>query len=623
MNLSSSGIKSSGQAPGQNSTARAGGRAPGSLRYLAPSPESQLSEGQIIKGEVTDLRNNEVTVTLEDNTKITGQLEDSSHLSIGDTAAFKVISQNDGQVTLKALPKSEALLENTTIHKALEEAGLPKNEKNEQIVRELMKNQLPINKQSIQNILKESWSNKDVSISTLVLMIKHKIPITEQSALQFENYRNYEHRLSAGIASMADLFTELSEFLSSDDCPVPSLHSFSQLLTAIVTDENPSGLSPERNPPVLFSNPAYSEQLVDILESFQLSGRLRDEIRSGTASLRDVADAVSQGMTEAARLDAVPFIPEEAEASDSVPILEEYIDIPKAADLFDHPAVKSVLHDFKNLQLQCNELAAFLPEENRAALSERLRALPIGRPMLNEITEGSATAKEVIEAVKAALPQADGNVVRHLLHVRDFQKTLEEYIISNWTLTPKELVKESAVENLYERLYEQLTKLEKLPSSGQNIGFTDIAGQAGQMRQNIDFMKLINTMYTYVQLPLKLKKHPVHGELYVYTKRSQLREHPDQIRVLLHLDMDYLGPLDIHISLTGNHAAAKFYVTDDGIQSLLSGCMDRLSDSLMEKGFILTAQMQIRNKEIDFVEDFIEKGMPSASLKRYNFDIRA
>ena len=47
--------------------------------------------------------------------------------------------------------------EQITSHKALTEAGLPINEKNLSIVLELLANNMPIHKQSIMNILTQSF----------------------------------------------------------------------------------------------------------------------------------------------------------------------------------------------------------------------------------------------------------------------------------------------------------------------------------------------------------------------------------------------------------------------------------------------------------------------------------
>ena len=47
---------------------------------VARSGMIQIHQGDVIRGEISDLRNNEITITLENNTLIQGQIADSSSL---------------------------------------------------------------------------------------------------------------------------------------------------------------------------------------------------------------------------------------------------------------------------------------------------------------------------------------------------------------------------------------------------------------------------------------------------------------------------------------------------------------------------------------------------------------
>ena len=92
---------------------------------VAKSGMNQIRQGDVIRGEISDLRNNEITITLENNTLIKGQIADSSSLSIGQTAAFRLSSVSPSGVMLDAIPNSYTETELTLINKALNEASLP------------------------------------------------------------------------------------------------------------------------------------------------------------------------------------------------------------------------------------------------------------------------------------------------------------------------------------------------------------------------------------------------------------------------------------------------------------------------------------------------------------------
>ena len=123
---------------------------------VARSGMNQIHQGDVIRGEISDLRNNEITITLENNTLIKGQIADSSSLSIGQTAAFRLSSISPSGILLDAIPNSYTETELTLINKALEEASLPATQRNQSAVKALMDNLMPINKQSIQQLMQQA-----------------------------------------------------------------------------------------------------------------------------------------------------------------------------------------------------------------------------------------------------------------------------------------------------------------------------------------------------------------------------------------------------------------------------------------------------------------------------------
>ena len=176
MDLSSRKI---GTTVNQRNTANQGSRSVGKMQHFGERVTTKhLTEGQIVKGEITDLRNSQVSILLEYNTKVIGRLDNVNWLSIGDIGTFKVQSMEGGTIKLQAIPLSDSEIENNTMFKALEEAGLPHNSRNQSIVLSLIRNQLPITKPSIQNILRLSYELKEASISTIVLLNKYNIPAT-------------------------------------------------------------------------------------------------------------------------------------------------------------------------------------------------------------------------------------------------------------------------------------------------------------------------------------------------------------------------------------------------------------------------------------------------------------
>ena len=153
--------------------------------------------------------------------------------------------------------------------------------------------------------------------------------------------------------------------------------------------------------------------------------------------------------------------------------------------------------------------------------------------------------------------------------------------------------------------------------------FTEVTKQAQSMNDNLDFMKLLNENFQYIQLPLKLQEQNVHGDLYVMTRKEALKKNPNHLKVLLHLDMEHLGTLDIQLAKENTAVSAKFFVEEKSVMRLLERNINLLSDALNEQGYAFSSELSLKEKQMDIVKDFISADAPVGDVKRYNFDLRA
>lgn len=604
-------------------------RSVGSVSNYASNRPASLTEGQVIKGEVADLRNHEVSVVLENNTRVTAYIENPTNLSIGQPAAFRVSSISPDGIVLEPLPNSYSTSENITIRKALEEAGLPLTERNKAIVHELLQNQMSINKQSIQQMLQQTLQFKDISISTLVLMNKLHIPITPENAVQFEHYRNFEHRLIKDISHLTDLIPNLLEHLSTENTPMAVSQFTNHLMSQIIDPFSTSASEAAKNPTLQLSI-EDKDALIAILAKFNLSEHLQESILNGTATLREVHAAIQNAFEMADEVDlknmeeALLSLGDHLDTESNPEMLSlDTFQIPKALDELKTPVIQNILDKFEQLQGERSELASFLSMKDREQLLDALKEFPIHPNMKAKIQSGEATSQEVIHVLKNTMNLIAPEFTQALLKETSFQHVLKEYMLSKWTVTPSQLAENNRMNELYDSIYRQTQSIENLIKTAlQGSESAKLAAQTENIRQNMDFMQTLNDFFPYIQIPLKLKDRHIHSELYVYTKKKNLQQDPEHISVLLHLDLDYLGPLDIHVTLNSNQVAAKFYFTTEDAKDLVSQNVDELAYALHEKGFLFTSELLNRTKEIDIVKDFIET-KPTNSMKRFTFDIRA
>ena len=704
---------------------------------------------KLLTGEIIDLKSNEIIVRLDDGSNISAQIYDTTNLSIGQTIKFH-LQDNKGVLILEPLKESISSSGNL-VHKALEAAGLPITDKNVSLVTELLKNNMSLDSQSINNIVQQSNYNKDISVETLVLMNKHDIPINEENDVEIGKYRNYEHRLIKEIDNISnDVPKLINEVSKSND--YKTLMDFNSKLVSILTsnfsktngtnqnnniiqannfiagstvnntndnitinrgtpsvypDNNlpgvadithtapllnaslsrlssPNMISGDDGPNKVSSNvgniynsnpevataylkPSSAQELLTILEPYNIPDELFHGIKDGTAPLRDVADFINKAIERADELDdyrvsdyyteqqspgSVEYGTVSARVSREMGLIDSYANLDKAnesdttstqntlpnqssnnngyvnlslaKDAFEHPVIKNILDKYEVLQRDNSEVASFQNFYNRGQLTSKLRDIPNTTELADRIWKGNISANELLIEIENLLKDADPSDATKVLKSDQYQSVVREAIMNNWTISPNALKQKNVVKDTYDNMYHQINELQSFISKlSLDKSVTEhLSKELSGTKSNIKFMNTINNMFSYVQLPLKLREQNVHSDLYVMTNKQKLQKDKSNISVLLHLDMQYLGTMDININLSGNVVNTKFHVTDDYTRELLSKNMEQLEYAMLEKGFILSSSVDLKEKEVNLVNDFLSSDTPTTSIKRYTFDMR-
>ena len=720
MNLSNNRINTNQQPQRNNNIIRGNTKTVSSLAgYGTPSkPVSSLTEGEIVKGEITDLRNNSIIVTLEDNTSVAAQLKNGNQLSIGQTAAFRVVEVSSNGVVLEPLPTKNTVLENATILKALEEAGLPKTDKNKLIVHELMEHKLPINKQSILNILQQTYQYKDASIPALIFMNKHQLPITEKNAVWLEHYQNHNHQLLYEMEHLSSQLPKMLETLSKEVSDVPFTHMCQKLLTSFSSFTEQQTTAMHNDLPLPFHSSEELMELASILDNFQLTAQQKEAILDGSASLRQVMDIVNRNLLSAIEADTTVLeennihgtitmendgtlrilnrsaillnsdpslvkgsIPddfrhglsflenlfssrrditldndtnftgenkilytEEAPLdlykNDSLldPETNKPLDLLLRVQTFSQPSIKKLYETFLKLQIDCNEIGANLTIHQRKELYDVLSEFPLHPQLKEQILSGEINSKELFSLLRNVLNFTPKEKVAGLIQNESFQTLLENEILQQLTLTPKDLQHKKQLTDFFDEINYRFTQWKDLLEEGSNLKNLDPSQKllahtimqpeqqaVEHMQDNLQFMKALNQMFTYVQLPLKLQNQNVHGELYVYTKRKERLANQKEVSVLLHLDLVYLGSLDIQIHLKNQQIHSKFFIGAEDTLKLLKTNVSILETRLLEKGYLFTSEFEPKSTDLTQLENFLQPEAPheaKQTINRYSFDIR-
>lgn len=620
----------------------------------------QLMPGKVFEGTITDIKNGQVTIGLNDGSTISARMDAGVSLEKGQPMLFEVKSNSGEQIAIRPVTLESA--QNPTLLKALEAAGLKVNERNLSMVNQMMAEKMPINKQSLLQMMRASSAFPKADMQTLVQMQKLGFVITEESLNQFQNYKNGQqailpdiNRLMQGIMELPGQIFGSGGNGAAAQSPGFLLGLQQQILGIILGDgQQPvseAQLGNGQGQPVLgeqagvlgeaILNGNISEEgIVGATGEGQLTGGIAGDAQfpGGTAGETQLAGGVSEeGQFAGGIAGEMQFaggIAGEGQLAGEVSggnfsqgNTAAANQAGEASQVQTDAAGRTVAGDNGNgtpatvAQLLSGEqqgrLTALLQELSGARGNEQL--LPNGQ--LNTSLGAGEFLQQVMD-VLAQSKDADSASIQKLFHSEEYKGLLKQAMTEQWMLTPDKLKEEGAVKEFYQRLSSQMSELQQTLAQAGKDGSL-LAKSAQTVQSNLEFMNQVNQLYTYVQIPLKLQNQNAHSDLYVYTNKKNLRQKEGELTALLHLDMDHLGATDIFVKLMGSAVQTEFYFEDENSCRLISQYSQELVQRLEEKGYSCDVKVENRKKKQDFVQDFLERENPPGKLQRYSFDVKA
>ena len=690
-----------------NSAAQNASRTVGSTsNYGVARNASALHIGDVLRGEITDLRNNQISITLEDNTIVRAQIPDSASYSIGQFGSFRLTEISGGTIYLENITAGYSDTELTLINKALDEANLPTTAHNQATVKALMDNLLPINRESIQQLMQQAYDYDTTDMNTLAVMKRLMMKMDTDSVTQFSNYRNDNYQLLERLQNFSKDIPSLLSALSENG-PANAVANFGKSLLSI-------GLSSSNTAPqatIAGLPPQVQDDIVKMLANAPLTEDTIMQLNERTLSLQDaltlVRDAALEGSLTLPKENTPAMLAEqinqinqilEPTATDTPVITEDFVksvvtlnpeaDLEAADELtaqnqattdtvaeestqtsvknegrfaFAGKFLQSLSENAKTLTDTLNGalrsaaagdtitpkqnqtinaltqayekfarnndlLSSYLPASERNDLIDHLQNFPVSRNMLMKIASGEATTKEVLTVINNTISLTDSQEVQKLFQSTAFEKLFARELQSSWTMTPEQLAQDN-VSDFYNKMRQQMEQYHSLirnTLSGSDS--QEMSSLAHDIESNISFMKTLNDTFSYFQLPLKLPSQDAHGDLYVYSRKERLRQNPEKASVLLHLNLEHLGQIDIKLDKNKNDIAANFSLNDKESVQLFRVNADMLKSALNMQGYSCMMQIQEKEQPSPTVDDFINTKVnthATAEMKRFSFDIRA
>lgn len=582
------------------------------------STMEELSSGSVFEGTVSSVKNGKVTLALSDGQTITARLSGKVPLSQGTPMFFQVKS-NDG-ATIEIKPYTGAGSGgNPILTNALTEGTVPVTERNLAMVDAMMKEQMPIDKQSLLNMARIANMNPGVNITTVVSMTKLGIPVSPEMAAQFENYMTDEHAI---LQEMDQAMNELADLAGSSNLtPDQAVQMNQKIVTILLSEQTVTGAPVNAEGQIETGGQTTAEG--QILTGGQTTaegqttseGQILTDGRLGAEEQTvngEQTTTAGQAIQEGTGGQAIGEVLSDQQFSSLGRLLQNIPSLVESTKLFPEAMEQDIfidtLEDESVAQNLMTEDAAWKAADGKTALDKNLTVSDFLRTVSQLLSENNGMASQSIQK---------------LFGSDAYKSLLRNVMEQQWLIQPEALKQEKKISQLYEKLEQQMKQVEEaLKEAG--VTKTRFPDTATEVRGNIEFMNQLNQAYTYVQVPLKMSGQNANGELYVYTNKKNLRDPDAELSAFLHLDLEHLGSTDVSVKMQHRNVKTNFYMADDASYDLVEKYLPVLEQKLKDKGYQCTITMTKEEKKVSFGDDFLRKDMPQAgTLHRYSFDVRA
>lgn len=529
--------------------------------------------GDVFTGEVESVGNNTITLRANGQLLSANILLEGNQFAKGDMLTFLVSDKSDNKLSLKTLdtPAQEVLFAS----KALEESNLAINKSNLDMVKGLINQNMPIDKNTLNDMAKILTKFPDADMDTLTRLYKLNMPINEDNIKQFDAYKMYEHDMTGTIDNLAEDFSKILNELvgeGKDNEAAELTKDFLALLSEEISAEDGGNEKVQGT----VNNEAAASVNTENLESMSsdISGA------KGELPLNKVPDS-----------DSLISNLKEQIANNSENVKETSAkDIPANSD----KAIRDTLDYIKNENV---------PDSEKNKTMQKL------------LSDDSIPAE-----IKSKITNTD-----------EFKGFFEKQLKNTMFIKPEDVSDKGEVKDFYKKLLKTVGEGEKLLEKS-GLANSEMAKGMNSVKTNLEFMNDLNHQMAYLQIPIKLQEGQARGDLYVYTNKKSLQGKTDDLTALLHLDMNNLGPMDIYVKMTGgNNVSTNFCLESEEMLDFIYEHIDMLSERLSAKGYNFKPTMTIKDKDsdgdkngkVDFEKDFLDVVEPVIPISRYLFDTKA
>lgn len=620
-----------------------------------------LQAGEQIRGTVIETDGSRVVIETRDHAVFSARLENGMQVNKGDVMDFEVRGRIGKQIALTPLYSNMSV--DSSVWKALQAASLPATEAHVRMVNEMMSQGMGIDRQSLHSMagLVARYGTTDPAL--LVQMRQIGVPISPESVMQMEQYRNNTAQILSGFEEIGARFEGLLQEMAGNG----EYEALGKLFTEAMKLFLGGELAGE-NQALSGGEGAQASAAQQTAGGAALSGAGPDggvpltdgafgELQNPSGAAGTAQGGAESGNIADASADVSQTAGRGASSFDGISRLMADFSLTPETAAGKETAVSSSGSLAQGAAQGPGGMqeAAQGPEAMREETQEQRTASEGKAPAQEQTADagqasgaeraGNAAGAERISAFMKSFLESFGSKAAQgteaqayydagkelaaLLHRPQFRNAVGSAIIRKWLLAPQDVSGKEQVQELYEKVLRQTGRLAQLLSEA---GKQDSPAMKSlqNMERNVEFLNELNQHFAYVQLPLKMSGQNAHGDLYVYTNKKGFAGRDGAVTAFLHLGMDHLGDMDIYVALLGQKVTTKFYLEDDSLIDFLEGHMEELDARLAGKGYTVKAELLRRDHEDggnvfeEMLKDSKSAGMaPMVMLSRQSFDARA
>ena len=566
-----------------------------------------LSAGVTITGQMISREGDVVQLLLSDETVIQAKLDREMQMQPGQMITFTVKTSNNGTIALAPLFTNTTDMK--TAAKALMNAGLSVNDGNMKMVSSMMKEGLPIGRDSLVYMKGQSALFPTADVTNLVQMHRMGIPMTEQNVEQFSAYKNYEHQVLDAANHIGELVGDtLGEMVSAN--PSEAVAFFDTILE-LLTESN----STVAGDAATMTNLENAYLVND--DAASLASDENNNLMSGAEAAKVASDKAQDTDATIAMLKAI------MQQGDTTSMPDEQLGQARAMGQPGEATLQETQIHPDGSVMQSGGTNSV--QETMEQLIRDLEAFTVqndaAKSLVEAFAKGNISGAELLKHLKQGCK--DPAQFRALLSNQGVQKLLGKSLTDAWKLTAEQTSSKAEVKELYRRMEEQTRQImDTLQASAK--ADSPLAGAVTRLQNNLDFMNQLNQMFPYVQLPLSLSGSDAHGELYVYTNKKNLAKENGTVSALLHLDMEHLGTVDVMVRMNSEqHVNTNFMVASEEVLDLIEAHLDELTARLNKRGYHMETSCSLQEEDGSVMDKMIEQDRPISVISTTAFDARA